>query len=154
MKTLVRVLKSAATSGSYASVVSTVALLHGGARDCSAAFAPVNAVSHWLWGDKALHKEQGSLRYSLAGYCIHHAASIFWALGYEFLLSRRKAEPTKFEALTLAGGVAATACVVDLYCTPERLTPGFERRLGKPSLAYVYLAFGAGLALHALLKSK
>ncbi|TFL15622.1 hypothetical protein CSC67_02535 [Pusillimonas caeni] len=154
MKTLVRVLKRAAISGSYASAVSTGALLHGGARDCRGAIAPVNAISHWLWGDEALHKQQGSLRYSAAGYCIHHAASIFWALGYEYLLSRCRPEPSKAQALTLAGGVAATACVVDLYCTPERLTPGFERRLSKPSLTRVYIAFGVGLALHTLLRSR
>jgi len=56
--------------------------------------------------------------------------------------------------LTLAGGVAAIACAVNLYCTPERLTPGFERRLSKPSLTRVYIAFGVGPPLHTLLKSK
>ena len=56
--------------------------------------------------------------------------------------------------MTLAGGVAAIACAVNLYCTPERLTPGFERRLSKPSLTRVYIAFGVGPPLHTLLKSK
>lgn len=154
MKTLVRVLKRAAVSGSCASVASTAALLHGGVRDCRSAIAPVNAVSHWLWKDKALRQQHGSLRYSVAGYLIHHAASIFWALGYEYLVCRHRRKPTKVQALTVASGVAATACVVDLCCTPERLTPGFERRLGKPSLAGVYIAFGVGLALHTLFSSK
>jgi len=69
-------------------------------------------------------------------------------------LSSCRPEPSKAQALALAGGVAAAACVVDLYCTPERLTPGFERRLSKPSLTRVYIAFGVGLALHTLLKSR
>jgi hypothetical protein len=33
---------------------------------------------------------------------------------------------------------------------PERLTPGFERRLSNRSLVMVYAAFGAGLALAGL----
>ena len=152
MKTLVRLLKRATVSGSYASVVSTAVLLVGGVRDCRSAFAPVNAISHWIWADEALHKQRGSLRYSVVGYGIHHAASIFWAFGYEYLLGRCKPKPSKAQALALAGGMAATACTVDLKCTPQRLTPGFERRLSKPSLANVYIAFGLGLALHTLLK--
>lgn len=152
MKTFVRLLRRAAVSGSYASMVSAAALLLGGARDCRGALAPVNAISHWIWADEALHKDRGSLRYSVVGYGIHHAASIFWALGYEYLLSRRTPKPDKTEALLLAGTVAGTACVVDLQCTPERLTPGFERRLSTPSLVNVYIAFGLGLALHTLLK--
>ncbi|MBF6617482.1 hypothetical protein [Pollutimonas thiosulfatoxidans] len=154
MKTLVRLLKRALVSGSSASVASTVALLHGGVRDCRSAIAPVNAVSHWVWADKALRQQDSSWRYSVAGYCIHHAASVFWAVAYEYLVCRCKPQPSKKQALAIAGGVAAMACVVDMKCTPERLTPGFERRLGKPALAGVYVAFGLGLVLHTLLSSK
>jgi hypothetical protein len=42
--------------------------------------------------------------------------------------------------------VATLACVVDCTVTPPRLTPGYEKRLSRRSLALVYLAFGAGLA--------
>ena len=43
--------------------------------------------------------------------------------------------------------MTSLAAVIDLRAVPERLTPGFERRLSSGSLALVYLAFGAGLAL-------
>src|SRR5690606_19912680 len=144
MKSFVSALKRAAVSGSLASVSSTFALFHRGVRDCRSAIAPVNAVSHWIWKDKALRQHDTSVRYSLAGYCIHHLASIFWAVAYEHLAFRKGAAPNKKEALASAATVAALACAVDMRCTPERLTPGFERRLSKKSLFTVYVAFGVG----------
>ena len=49
-----------------------------------------------------------------------------------------------------AVAVSAVAAVVDLACVPDRLTPGFERRLSERSLVMVYTAFAAGLALAGL----
>ena len=154
MKSFVRLLKRALVSGSYASVASSVALLRGGVRDSRSAIAPINAVSHWLWKDKALRQHKATLRYSLAGYVIHHIASIFWATAYEKLVFRHGTAPTKPQALAGALTVAGVACVVDMQCTPERLTPGFEHKLSKKSLLAVYVAFGIGLALHTLLDRK
>ncbi|WP_442594072.1 hypothetical protein ACSBPU_21510 [Parapusillimonas sp. JC17] len=154
MKSLVRVLKQAVRSGSSASLASGLALLAGGASDCRSAMAPVNAVSHWIWDEKALRQHRGSLRYSASGYAIHHLASIFWALFYESLAHRRNANPTKTEALASGAAIAAVACFVDLRCTPKRLTPGFERRLSTKSLVMVYAAFGIGLALHGLFRNR
>src|SRR5690606_26516485 len=54
-------------SGSYAGIASGLALLAGGVRDCRSAIAPVNAVSHWIWDEKALRQRDGSIRYSVAG---------------------------------------------------------------------------------------
>ncbi|MNT44739.1 hypothetical protein D3C72_1812800 [compost metagenome] len=47
--------------------------------------------------------------------------------------------------------MAGLACLVDLKCTPHRLTPGFERRLSPRMLTLVYLAFGLALPLGSLL---
>ncbi|HUH59427.1 MAG TPA: hypothetical protein VL001_05050 [Candidimonas sp.] len=146
----IQVLRSAVVSGSFASAVSTFALLLGGVRDCRSAIAPVNAVSHWIWKDKAIYRSNASVRYSLVGYAIHHAASIFWALAYEGLATRHKKNPVPAITVGNASAVAALACVVDLRFTPQRLTPGFERRLSTRSLAAVYVAFAVGLALHDL----
>lgn len=154
MKSFVRHLRRAVVSGSYASLASTLALLHGGVRDTGSAIAPVNAVSHWLWKDKSFRRHEPSLRYSLTGYLIHHLASIFWATAYERLAFRQGRAPSKAAALASAATIAGVACVVDMQCTPERLTPGFERKLSKKSLLGVYAAFGVGLALHTLLRRK
>jgi len=137
----------AVVSGSTASVLSTIALASCGARDCRSAFAPVNAVSHWLWRDAALHQQQPSLRYTLTGYVIHHSMSIFWGIAYEALLYPHRRGGPRWHPYAAGLGVAATACLVDLKATPRRLTPGFERRLSGRSLALVYAAFGIGLAL-------
>lgn len=204
-----RAIRRALVSGSSASILSTAALMAGGQRDCSSTFAPVNAISHWLWKGRAIRQNGPSLRYTLVGYGIHHAMSILWAITYEKLagLHRKPARQgaaddassgSKHEAgpnvvmlrrpgadgearvpdesrkpresgrhgvsgdsdmdrvldevpvlpvLATAAVVAAGACLVDLRCTPQRLTPGFERRLTPSSLFLVYTAFGLGLVL-------
>lgn len=144
------IMRRALRSGSYASLASIFLLLVGGIRDCRSAIAPVNAVSHWIWKDAAIHEQDASVRYSLSGACIHHAASVFWAVFYEVSMARSRKPPAAPDIIVRAGMVAAVACFVDMYCTPQRLTPGFERRLSRTSLLFVYGAFGLGLALHTL----
>lgn len=152
MTNWLRVVRHALISGSSAGVASLIALAGGGHRDCGSAFAPVNAVSHWIWRDRALRQQAPSLRYTVPGYGIHHAMSIFWALLYEERMGRvPAARPLRAVGTGLA--VSAAACFVDLKLTPERLTPGFERRLGTGSLSLVYLAFGLGLAVPHLVRT-
>lgn len=150
MQDPVDVLRAAVGSGSCASVASVLALAWGGARDASSALAPVNAVSHWIWKERAIWQQDGSLRYTLPGYVIHHSMSVFWAVSYEALEAleaRRKRPFSLWRTLATGLGVAALACLVDLRFTPQRLTPGFERRLGAGSLSAVYVLFGLGLTL-------
>jgi len=150
VKTLVSIFRRACVSGSWASLVSTAALALAGTRDCRSAFAPVNAVSHWLWKDRALGQDDATLRYTVSGYAIHHVASIFWACFFESLGSASRKRRGSAGLLLDAGTVSVLAAAVDLRCTPERLTPGFERRLTPATLTGVYAAFGIGLAACAL----
>lgn len=145
------VLRRAAISGTCASLVSTGMLVRGGSVDCGSAFAPVNAVSHWIWGERAMHVNRPSFRHTVLGYVIHHAMSVFWAAFYEGAVAHRGAHRAA-PALVLSGlAIAGIACFVDLKCTPHRLTPGFERRLSPSMLALVYLAFGLALPLASML---
>lgn len=129
-----------------AAVASTLALAALGRHAAGAALAPINAVSHWFWGERATRQDDASLKYTLPGYLTHHAASIFWALLFERLFGRRAAQgPTS--ALATGAAVATLAATVDYTITPKRLTPGFEARLPVPSLVVVYAAFAVGLAL-------
>ena len=146
MKTLVNVLKRAWRSGAGASVTSTMAMAASGVSDCRSVYAPTNAVSHWIWEDRAIHRDDATLRYTATGYVIHHCAAIFWALMFESLKPAERPRTQKERAVD-AAAVTALAATVDLRCTPERLTPGFERRLGTPALIAVYVAFGLGLYL-------
>ncbi|BDB27774.1 hypothetical protein CTP10_R51840 [Cupriavidus sp. P-10] len=145
------ILRRAAVSGACASLLSSGMLACGGTVDCGSAFAPVNAVSHWIWGERALHANRPSVRHTVLGYVIHHAMSVFWAVFYETAVARHHARGA-LGTLALGGlGIAGLACLVDLKCTPHRLTPGFERRLSAPMLTLVYLAFGLALPLGSLL---
>lgn len=146
MRTWQAALRDAVVSGSAASVASAAALALLGEAENDSPSAPVNAISHWLWGDRATHVDGASLRHTLAGYAIHHAASVFWATLYEkYFADEGGAKPWP-AVLRDAGLVAAVAAFVDFELTPRRLTPGFERRLSPLALAGVYAAFAGGLA--------
>ncbi|MFB9241407.1 hypothetical protein IV454_07585 [Massilia antarctica] len=138
-------------SGATASLLSTAALAALGELTDGSSFGPTNAISHWLWGDKATRRDGASLRYTLTGYLIHHASATFWAVLFERLMGRQQGRKDALATLQAAAAASAVACFVDYQITPERLKPGFETRLSRPSLALVYAAFGLGLAAGALL---
>lgn len=146
------ILTAALVAGSIASVTSTLALALAGRAELRNAVAPVNGPSQWVWGPDAPWRNRLSARHTAVGYGIHHLASVFWALLFEKLRPRRRGDvPGELAAAALT---AAVANMVDMRLTPERFTPGFERRLSRPALLFVYAAFGAGLAAAALLYRK
>src|SRR5690554_3549235 len=144
-------IRHAVVAGSLASLLSAAALAAAGRRENRSAAAPVNAVSHWYWGDPALRKRRADARHTLSGYLIHHGASVFWAGLYAWVARDRPVlrEPTGAVLGSLP--TAALACFVDFRLTPARLTPGFEHRLSRPALAGVYAAFALGLAAGTIL---
>jgi hypothetical protein len=150
MTTWKQALREGAVSGSCASLLSAAYLAWAGHRHGKMA-APINAVSHWLFGNRALRRDAPSLRYTLTGYLIHHSASIFWGVLHAKYWGARPGHKQPLPAA--AGAVAASgiACFVDYQLTPKRLTPGFEHRLSKPELANVYAFFAAGLLIGTLL---
>lgn len=147
-------MRRALVSGACSSVASSVALAYRGTRDCGSALTPINAVSHWVWGDDALRQRGGSLRFTAVGYAIHHATATLWAVLYEKLAARHAPTPSALDAVNAAATIAAVSAVADFRLTPARFTPGFERCLSDRSLVAVYGALGAGLALHAVLRSR
>lgn len=148
------VVREALISGSVASVVSAAALVLAGRREPQRPAAPVNAISHWIWGDRALREDEPDLRHTATGYCIHHAASLFWATLHALVWGRRAVAQGPLPALAGAAVATAVASVVDLRLTPHRLTPGFEHRLSRPALAGVYASFALGLAVGSLLAGR
>ncbi len=137
-------------AGSLASIFSTAALAFAGRREAGGAAAPVNAISHWLWGDKALRRNKPDLAHTAVGYLTHHAAAIFWAALYAGALRDSPASRTAAGVIAGAAGASATACFVDYRLTPKRLTPGFKHRLSSPAMLGVYAAMALGLAAGAL----
>lgn len=139
-----RLFRDAVVSGSVASVASTLALALRGKRDADDAAAPLNGPSQWIWGRHAPYRNGFSIRHTVMGYGIHHAASVFWALLYELLCSGKVG--IRCSPATAAVATSVTANLVDFQLTPQRLRPGFEKRLSSRSLLLVYGAFALGLA--------
>src|SRR5687767_13056350 len=72
-------LKSAIISGSCASIASTLMVTLFSKRNDGAPASGTNAASQWVWGRKAKEQRGVSARYTLLGFAIHHASSLFWA---------------------------------------------------------------------------
>lgn len=137
--------------GALSSVLSTAAMAALGKREGVGAYAPTNAISHWVWGREAKRHLDPNLRNTVTGYLIHHSCATFWSVLFErgcgHLLDRKEPGVT----LGVGATAAAVACFADYQLTPRRLRPGFESHLTRPALAVVYGAFGVGLALGAAL---
>ena len=154
MKTWSEALKDGLISGSLVSVVSTAVLAARGRSESGSGYAPINAVSHWFYGERAARQDRPSARYTLPGYMIHHGSSLLWGVVYERWFGQRAERWEVAPALTGAVAVAAIACFVDYKLTPERLQPGFEKRLSTPSMVLVYGGVAAGFVIRGLLSSR
>jgi hypothetical protein len=140
-------LREGAFAGSLASLLSTVALVLAGRQENGHAAAPVNAISQWFWDHPALREDRPSLRHTLAGYLVHHGASVFWGTLHARAWGCRPQAKQPAPALAGAAAAAALACFVDYQLTPQRLTPGFEHRLSSRAMFAVYACFALGLAI-------
>jgi len=137
--------------GAASSLLSTATLAALGKREADSAYAPTNAISHWIWGDKAARHHGPSARYTLPGYLIHHGSATFWSVIFERLCGGLLDRKEPATTLGVATAASAVACFADYQLTPQRLKPGYEKHLSRPALALVYGSFGAGLALGAML---
>lgn len=137
-------------AGTAASVLSAAALAVAGSRENGAAAAPVNAISHWFWDRRALRQDGATWRFTLTGYLVHHAASVFWATLHARAWGMRPEAKRPAAAVAGAATAAGVACFVDYRLTPRRLTPGFEHRLSSPALLAVYTCFAIGLAIGSM----
>jgi hypothetical protein len=153
MTTWKQALREGAVSGTLASVFSAAYLAWAGQRRGEPA-APLNAVSHWFFGRRALEQDEPSVLYTVAGYATHHVASTFWAVLHAKAWGTRKVAKKPLPAAAGAVAAASVACFVDYQLTPKRFTPGFEHRLARPEMANVYACFALGLMVGSLLMRK
>jgi hypothetical protein len=139
--------------GLLSAALSTLALAWRGRREHGSPAAPINAISHWFFPQRAFAHDDVSLRYTGSGLAVHVASSMLWAAAYAWLRGRRE-RPAAAAALGDAAAVGALAAFVDLGLTPKRLSPGFEERMGPSGLVWVYAAFAGGLALAGVLAAR
>lgn len=150
MKKWKLVLTQGLLAGSLASAFSTAVLALTGRREAGSAAAPLNAASHWYWGDEAFDRQDADLGHTAVGYLTHHSAAIFWATVYAALASQKPASRTMPGVLLGAAATSATAYLADFKLTPHRFTPGYEHRLSTAALVAVHAALAVGLAAGAL----
>lgn len=142
-------LRNSIILGGVTSFTTAVAAAILGRKAGTTASAPVNAISHILWGDEALHRDRTDVRHTVVGIALNTAAQTSWALLHEWLFSKTK-EKTLPNALATGAAVATAAYVTDFHVVPKRLTPGFEQRLPKRSLIGLYGVMAVTLALASL----
>lgn len=149
----VRAGRQALVSGTLASALSTAVLAVLGKVTMNRPVAPTNATSHWIWGDRAYDAHDPSLQHTAVGYATHHASAVMWATFFERWLNYSGTLRTA-EIVRDAAAMTAIASFVDYQLTPPRLRPGFETHLSRGALAGVFAAFGAGLAIGAILNRR
>ena len=146
-----QVLREGVVAGTTASVLSTLVLAFAGWRETGSAAAPTNAEGHWLRGDDALRDDGLTWAGTATGYLTHHLSTVFWATLYSAAWGHRREAKSVAQAVLGGAATAAAAAAIDYTLVPERLTPGFERRLSTPATVATFGAIAAGLALGALL---
>ena len=153
MSTWKEAIREGLVSGSLASLFSAAYLAWSGWRHGTPA-APVNAVSHWFFGDRALRQDDPSLEYTATGYLTHHLAAVFWGVLHAKAWGARPEAKSPLPAAAGAVAAASVASFVDYQLTPKRLTPGFEHRLARPEMTAVYGFFALGILVGTLLTKK
>lgn len=146
-----KVLREGLVSGTLAGVLSAAVLAFTGKRETGSPAAPMNAESHWLWGDESLREDRPTLRHTLTGLITHQLSTVFWATLYALVRGDRKAVHRVPQALLGGLATSAAAAAIDYTLVPRRLSPGFEHRLSTGSMVGVFAAIGLGIALGSLL---
>lgn len=134
-------------AGGMAGLLSMAALAWRGRAETGSALGPLNAPSHWVWGDQALAQDRASWKHTGLGVLIHQGSALMWGLLYDRVFKHRGPARRPIEELRDAAAATAVAATVDLALTPRRFTPGFERRLSPRGTVLVYAAFALGMAL-------
>ena len=150
MHTLSSLVHKAVVSGTVASAVSAAVLALLAKLEGAAPVQPINATSHWRYGEDALKVTGINTRHTGTGLATHHAACVFWASLFE---SIRSAAPDRRSALIVrdAGAVSLIAAIVDYGLVPTRLTPGWEGPLPIRSVAGGFAALALGLTIGGLI---
>jgi hypothetical protein len=150
---LQRVLGRALSRGSVAGLLTMAAVALAGMRERRSGIGPINATSHVIWGDEAGTTDVVDLKHTLPGVLINGGAGVFWALAHELLRSR-VLRGRSVPAVASGAAVAGLAYLVDYHLIPRRLSPGWELRLSRGSVALGFVALGLGLVVAELVRPR
>ena len=146
MKTWSAAMHDGLRTGAGAALGSLAVLALFGRREQGSAAAPINAVSHIVWGRRAFRRDRVDVRHTVSGALLHVASGLFWGVLYEKLLGKRGGD-TLVATVGKAGLASAAIATIDLALVPDRLTPGFERRLSPVGTALTFAALAAGFVV-------
>src|SRR5689334_13307947 len=76
--------------GAAATAATTAVAAACGETELKSAVAPLNAVSHIIWGDEAAVETDTSVQYTLPGVLLNSAAVSSWAILQELVFGRRR----------------------------------------------------------------
>jgi len=147
MKTWTQAMRDSVAAGKLAGLATAATAALCGKVELDNAVAPLNAVSHIVWGEEAFGADTASLKYTLMGLVLNDAANGSWAAIYEVLFGEAADDGKVAPALLGGALVAGGAYVIDYYLVPKRLTPGLEKRLSARSLLAVYAALALSLGI-------
>jgi hypothetical protein len=145
-------LAEGAVSGSIAAVLSAAVVAVAGKRESGSAIAPINAVSHWMWGEEAAQDETVNVRHTGVGAVTQLLAGMFWGTLHALLRPHVRDEDVVPAAI--AGGIATSvaAGVLDYGLIPKRLTPGYELRVSNRAIVAAFAAIAVGVAIGTVVR--
>lgn len=141
--------RTALLAGTGASTTTTLTVALAGLDEQGSPWLALNSVSKMVHGNHAPWRNEVSWKYTGTGVLLNTAAVFSWAAVYAVLRGRRT-RTDYVRAVTAGAATSALAYVIDYHVVPERLTPGFEKRLPNRSIGLVYAALALGLAASEL----
>ncbi len=154
MQSATKVLNDSIATGAIATAATTAAASVCGRIEEGEPIAPLNAISHILYGDEAATHNEPSTKYTMPGILLNTAAITGWAAVHEIMFSGRRRPQTLAGALAAGAATSALAYVTDYYLVPKRFTPGFEKRLSNKSLAGIYATLALSLGVASWLRHR
>lgn len=151
---LSQVLADGVQSGVVAALSSAALMAMRGQIENGNPVAPINAISHIAWDEKAFEADKLDIKHTLIGLSINDTAMITWGVIFELLRTVTKSRGNMPKTVGCAAGLALLAWAIDYKIVPSRLTPGIEAHLSQRSIAMIYLAFALALSGSALWRDR
>lgn len=131
--------------GAGAAIGSVAAILVLAKAEGKPVLSPVNASSHWLWGENAGKHSGASFTYTGIGGVTNICAGLMWGSLLGAHLQRER--PSKLEIAKAGATTGAVAGLLDYGLLPRRLSPGWELVLSGRAVVLAMAGMAAGAVI-------